>query len=324
MTPPLNECELDIVMKLLIKDFTKAQIRKKLGLKPSTLANRLRRLEDLGFIERDGKYLIKVLKKTLPSSHMHPRVTRNQVHMKLNKRGHAYNFRIIFPNEKDLRKKPNVINELRKGKLTKLPFDSLKFTKDKNSIWINKETLTIYSNNSYYSDDALLTKFRALKEIDTLVKNLKQRFEFRGIYGIEVFREHYGLIFNKFAKWVLKQGKKFYLKDKGNKAILWVDDSRKDDINLEEFEGKDALKINKADKFFESQEKTDWKVTPEFILNGFAETTEAIKKNAGQLEYFGENMVSHVAIMKRIDKKLDTMDKREERFVKAIEGLAEK
>lgn len=45
-----------------------------------------------------------------------------------------------------------------------------------------------------------MSKFTALKDLDNLVKYLKDKFNFKGIYGIEIFREHYGLIFNEFAK----------------------------------------------------------------------------------------------------------------------------
>lgn len=306
MTPPKNRCELDIVLDLLVKEFTKAQIRKKLNIKSSTLANRLRRLEDMGYITRKGKYIINVLKTSIPSSHKHPRVTKNQVHIKLNKRGHAHNFKVIFPNEEDLRKKPKVINEFRLKKIEKLSFGSYKLKKDKNSIWINKESLTIYSRNSYYSKNALHSKFRALKEVDILIYNLRGRFDFKGIYGIEIFREHYGLIFNKFAKWLLKEGKKMYVRNNGNKAILWVDNSRKDDINLEEFEGKDPLKINKADEYFDSHERTNFNVTPERVLKKFKDTDKkvsshdkVIDKAIGTLGKYDKEIALHLKVEKR-------------------------
>ena len=294
-------CELGKVHRLLKQDKTKKQIREILNIKPSTLANRLRRLENLGAIERKGKYIIKVLR----SSHLNPEVTKNQVHKKLNKRGHAFNFKVVLPNEKDLRIKDKVREEIKKKKLTKLPFGSLKLIKDKNTIWINRNSITIYSNNSYYSKDALHSKFRALKEIDNLVIYLKDRFELRGMYGIEVFREHYGLIFNKFAEWTLKRGIKLYVKDKGNKAILWVDDSRKDDINLKEFEGKDPLKMNHADNYFNSHEKTGWKVTPEFNLmvqeNQLKineQLAEQGKRNTQNLNNYAVHLKAHVQSVK--------------------------
>ncbi len=300
MDTPKKRCELDIVLKLLSHGLTKNQVRKKLGIKTSTLSNRLRRLEDLGCIERQGKFIIKVLR----SSHLHPRVTKNQVHIRLNKRGHAFNFKILFPNEKNLLEKQKVKHELKVRNLTRLPFGSLKLIKDKCSIWINKESLTIYSNNSYYSKNALHSKFGALKDVDNLVRSLKERFGFIGMYGIEIFREHYGLIFNKFAQWILKRGDRLYVKEKGNKTILWVDSSRKDDIGLKEFEGHDPLQINSAEDYFESHERTRWKVTPETVLKMFTAAGELIKKNAENAQYYGENMRTHIGLMKGIEKNL--------------------
>jgi len=255
MVTPEKKGELDIVLSLLLSGLTKQQIRKKLNIKPTALANRLRRLEDLGCIERKGKYIINVLR----SSHVNPRVTKNKVHKSFNKRGHAHNFKIYFPKETNLKQKPKVRQEEKLKQLEKLSFGSLKFIKKKYTIWINKDTLTIYSNNSYYSDNALHSKFQALKDVDNLVQELKDRFQFNGKYGIEIFREHYGLIFNKFANWLLKQKKKLYVQDMKGKTILWVDDSRKDDKGLTEFEGHDPLKINNADTFFKSHDDTNWK-----------------------------------------------------------------
>ncbi len=289
-----KRCELDIVLSLLVKGYTKKKIRDKLDIKTTTLSNRLRRLEDLGCIERKGKYVINVLQ----SSHLNPKVTKNQVHKKLNKRGHAFNFKIIFPNEKNLKTKRNVQSELKLKKLEKLQFGSLKLIKDNNTIWINKDSLTIYSKNSYYSENAMHSKFRAMKDIDNLIYYLRGRYEFKGIYGIEVFREHYGLIFNEFAKWMLKKKKKMYVKNVNNKTIFWIDDSRKDDIGLKEFESSDPLKINSADNLFKSHEETGWKVTPEFILKGFAEQNKAIKGNADNINNYAKHLRAHVQSVK--------------------------
>ncbi len=300
MDTPKKRCEIGIVLNLLSKGFNKKEVREKLNIKPSALSNHLRRLENSGYIERRGNYVINVL----GSSYSHPRVTKNQVHNRLNKRGHAFNFKILFPNEKNLLEKQKVKYEFKVRNLTRLPFGSLKLIKDKCSIWINKESLTIYSNNSYYSKNALHSKFRALKDVDNLVRSLKERFGFTGMYGIEIFREHYGLIFNKFAQWILKRGDKLYVKEKGNKTILWVDNSRRDDIGLEEFEGDDPLQINSADNYFESHERTKWKVTPENVLKMFNAAGELIKKNAENAQYYGNNQVTHVRLMKNIDKNL--------------------
>jgi len=300
---PMKRCEIEEVLRLLSIGKTKQEIKKILSLKSSALSNHLRRLENLGCIERKDKFITNVLS----SSHLHPKVSKNQVHIKLNKRGHAFNFKILFPNEKNLQEREKVRQEEKQGKFEKLKFGTLKFSKDGNTIWINKGSLTIYSNNSYYSDNALHSKFKALKEIDNLVIQLKDRFGFTGIYGIEVFREHYGLIFNQFAQWILKGGRKMYAKDNKNKTVLWVDNSRKDDIGMQEFEGENPISINRADNFFVSQEKTGWKVTPEFVLDAFGQQVginkqfgEQINKVTENQMIFAENMKSHISAIQEL------------------------
>ena len=254
-----NENELGVVLKLFSDGLTKKQVRTKLKLSKTNLSNYLRKLEILGNIKRTGKYEVKVISSSLT----HHRVAINSINSKLNKRGHAHNFKILFPQETDdLRLKP-LIQEFSKERIKALKFGSLRFSYKRFTIWINKSTLTVYSNNSYYSDDALMSKFTALKEVDNLVRYLKDKFKFRGIYGIEIFREHYGLIFNEFAKWTLERNEKMEIKDKGNKSIIWVDDSKEDDIGLKEFEGSNPLEVNNADNLFKSHVKTHWSETPE-------------------------------------------------------------
>jgi len=293
MVTPKKRSELDIVLHYLKLGYSKKKIRETLNIKTTTLANRLRRLEDLGCIERKGKYIINVLR----SSHTNPRVTKNKVNknMNFNKRGHAHNFKIYFPKEKNLKEKPKVRTEEKLNQLERLKFGSLKFIKKKYTIWINKDSLTIYSNNSYYSDNALHSKFYALKDVDNLVQELKGRYNFKGKYGIEVFREHYGLIFNKFAKWLIGKNKKLYVQDIKGKTILWVDNSRKDDIGLTEFEADDPQRINSADDFFKSKEKTGWKDdTPKVETN-----TKEIANLKGvfpAMEEYNKNLKLHIAV----------------------------
>jgi len=319
-----NENELASIIRSISDGLTKKEIRKKLNISKTNLSNYLRKLETNGNIERIGKYQIKLITSSL----IHPRVTINQVNSKLNKRGHAHNFKVIFPQEiEDLRLKPlikELINSNTKKPITTLPFGSLRFSYKRFTIWINKSTLTIYSSNSYYSDNALHSKFRALKEIDLLINYLKNKFNIKGIYGIEIFREHYGLVFNKFAEWLLDRKEKMEVKDKGNKSILWVDDSKEDDIGLKEFEGINPLDLNNADKLFESHEKTNWKVTPEFTLEALNKLTsiqienqkQLIETNSQLLEYRKENK-SHLELIKQWKKSNDAWRKDQVKKIKS-------
>lgn len=315
-----KRCELAVVLRLLSEGKRKDEILKILEISKenrSSLGNALRRLEKRGCIIRHGKFEVQVLRSSLNN----PEVTINQINRKMNKRGHAHNFTILFPQEKDLRKKPEVQNLFKKRDkndpekrwLEELGFGSLKMSLNRYTVWINKESLTLYSNNSYYSKDAFKTKFMAMKEVDLAVRYLKKKFQFKGIYGIEIFREHYGLIFNKFAQWLLKKGRKMRVKDKGNKSILWVDDSEEDDIGLKEFEGKDPHDINSADeKFFEQHEKTGWKVGPEFVLEGFSkqqqisgQIIEATKDIKPTMDHLTVNLKTHFAVLDKIGEASD-------------------
>jgi len=300
-----NKSELTTILHLLRVGLTKQKIREKLEISKSNFSNYLGKLEKLGYIKREGKFKVNVLTSSLS----HPRVTLIPVDKKLNKRGHAFNFKILFPSEENLKKKQLVKEFLnrkpRKGKNFKrvptvLPFGSIKFSFKRNTIWINKESLTIYTNNSYYSKDALHSKFRALQDIDNLTNQLKVKFGFKGIYGIEIFREHYGLIFNKFAEWLLSQKRKLDVKNMKNKSILWVDDSKEDDIGLKEFEADKPLRANKSDEYFKECDETDWKVTPKFTL-------EAINKVTANQVMFDKNFQSHLEVIKKLGIAVDEL-----------------
>ena len=297
-----NEFELDEVLRLISIPLTKKQVREKLGISKSDLSYYLNKLELSGNIKRIGKYEIKILS----SSIIHPRVTRNHIVSKLNKRGHAHNFKVLFPQEtEDLRLKPLIKQAIALERIQTLNFGSLKFSYKRFTIWINKATLTIYSNNSYYSDDALISKFTALKDLDKLIVYLKDKFKIKGIYGIEIFREHYGLIFNQFAKWLLDKGSKMEIKDKGNKSILWVDDSKDDDIGLKEFESPNPLIINNADTLFESHLRTNWKVTPEFTLEALNKLTSAITQTGTQLLDYRQENKGHMELLTKWKQEAD-------------------
>ena len=86
-----------------------------------------------------------------------------------------------------------------------------------------------------------------------------------------------------------------YVEDKKGKSILWVDKSRKDDVGLEEFEGEDPMKINNADGFFQSKDKTGWKDdTPQVERN-----TKEVANMKGvfpAMEEYNKNLKLHIQV----------------------------
>ena len=289
--------ELDTILHLISLGFTKREIRDRRHMSKSALSNHLAKLEEMKCIERQGKFIIKYLR----SSPINPGVTNKVSKKEMNKRGHAFNFKIYFPQEKtNLKEKIEVRKDLKNKRLKVLPFGSYQLIKNKNTIWINNHNLTIYCNKSYYSADALKSKFGALRDVDILVKNLRDKYNFKGSYGIEVFREHYGIIFNKFAKWLLDKGLKLTIKDEGDKSILWVDDSRKDDLGLKEFEGSNPIEVNQASDFFESCERTGWKVTPEFTLEAINKIIKVQLDDKKQLGEFAFALNKHIPAYEKL------------------------
>lgn len=308
----MNKCEHDNRGKVAIKNLDaleqtlnlikigkgKGELRKLLKVSPSALANRLKRIENLGAINLIGKYQIEITGSSLK----HPEVTRTLVDKKLNKRGHANNFTILFPNEKNLWEKERIKKEFSQKKIKKLGFGSYQLSYKGFTIWINKNSLTIYSSNSYFSKDALKSKFWALKDVDNLSKYLKGRFELRGIYGIKCFREHYGIIFSKFAEWLLGQKRKMHVKDKGEESILWIDDSMKDNIGdkvkLKEFEGKNPQKINTVDEWGKDMDEEGWTKTSK-IKGEIGKNEKEIANLKGVfpvMEDYNKNLKLHIEV----------------------------
>jgi hypothetical protein len=100
-----------------------------------------------------------------------------------------------------------------------------------------------------------------------------------------------------------------YVKDNKGKSILWVDKSRKDDIGLMEFEGKNPIIINNADTFFKSHEQHGFKIDADFTLNGFNVLTNACKQNADNLGNYAKNLKSHVKSIKQLGKSVKELTK---------------
>ena len=304
--------ELGEILRLLSIGFNKHQVREKLKLSKSNFSNYLSKLENSGNIKRIGKYEVKVLSSSLN----HYKVTRTLIDKKLNKRGHAHNFNIVFEKPQDLWKNPIILSKIAESKAQRLKTGVIALNYKKYRVWINKSTLTIYSSNSYFSNNAVYSKFTALRDLDKFLVYFKDKYQIKGIYGIEIFREHYGLIFNKFAEWILSQGKKMEVKDKGNKSILWVDDSKDDDIGLKEFEGISPLDVNNADNLFESHERTNWKVTPEFTIEAINKLTNAQIKTDTQLLQFSQQIKSHLALIQEYRKENINWRKSESKKIK--------
>jgi len=289
---------LEETLNLIKINKGKGELRRLLKISPTALSNRLKRLEKLGVINLVGKYEMQITGSSLK----HPKVTRTLIDKKLNKRGHAYGTSIVFSQSNDLWNNKKVVKELKQKRIKRLGYGSYRLNYKGFTVIINKEDFTVYAKkgNSLFSKDALKSRFFALNDLDNLAKYLKGRYDLKGIYGLGIFREHYGIIFNQFAKWLLSKGRKMEVKDKGNKAIIWVDDSKEDDIGLKELEGVDAMKMNTADKFFDSKDKTGWNDdTPQVEENkkDIDKLVDAQVEGSRQLLAYADQNKEHLALI---------------------------
>jgi len=160
-------------------------------------------------------------------------------------------------------------------------------------IWLNKKSIVIYDKESYFSTTALESrKIAVYSMIETLniLKN-KLNIEF-DITDFKVSRHHYSLIKNNLAIQCDKEGKRINI---FNKNGLWftIDNS----YNLHEAETLhpetaliDSIGLQ---NYLNSHKDTNWKVTPQFLL-------ESINQVTNNQLMFAKNLESHVKAMNDI------------------------
>lgn len=158
-------------------------------------------------------------------------------------------------------------------------------------IWLGKQ-IVIYDKNSYFGINSIESKKLGIWELQESVIAIEKAL---GIhlegYKFSCRREHHSIIQNCLAIQCNKEGKSILIK---NEKGYWfsIDNS----LNLHEAEAIshdsliDALGIQ---KYFNSHKETNFKVTPEFIL-------EAFKKVSDNQTMYAENMVSHVEAIKTL------------------------
>ncbi len=313
----------------------KGDLRRLLRISPTALSNRLKRLENLGVINLVGKYEMQITGSSLK----HPKVTRTLIDKKLNKRGHAWGVSIVFSQKNDLWNNKQLLKEFKKGRAKKLKYGSFKLDYKGFTIIINKEDFTVYAKkgNSHFSSDALKSKFMALKDLDNLAKYLKGRYDLKGIYGLRIFREHYGIIFDKFATWILEQGRKLTIRDEKGRAIIWVDDSKEDDIGLKERESSDPMKANTMDEWGKDMDEEGWTKTSEIKkrignneesivgvskdVEGIAENTKKLSQELMNSTLVDKQIFSKVSV---IEGALDKLANNQAKIVMEIKDLKER
>ncbi len=172
----------------------------------------------------------------------------------------------------------------------------------------------MYDINSFIGVTSLELRKLAVWGLKTILEalesKLKVSLKLNGIYEFKVSREHYALMKNNLAIQCNKDKEKIYVYDKGG---LWfcIDNS----YNLDEAEtlGNNAMIDNLGvQRYFNSHKATNFKVTPEFILECFSKMFVINNKLEQQIsshlnlikEYRKENISWRKKKIKEIRKEL--------------------
>lgn len=308
-----------ICFRLLKQGKSPSQICKQLNIKKQKLNYYLTTLKQQGYIKKIGYGVWEILKDYDPKEvKKSTQVTKNTTHEICTSynpnttRGHAFMFHLKLPsNLKNWNRRSEL---LERSGISFKPLGNLgggqRIIFKGRNIHLKSKALIIYDRSSYFSDLASETKSTAIYEFISLIESLERHlganFKIKGKHVFKVSREHYGLVKNIMAKQYNKEGKKLMIENLHG-VWLGIDNS----FNIDEIEvfknrhpeqEKAVINSEGLKGYFNSHEKTDFKVTPEFILN----TMNGIQQN--QL-IFDKNMKSHLEVLNKIGNAIERFDK---------------
>lgn len=275
------------------------QISEKYSIPKQTICYSVDKLKKLECIEQVGKGVsssYKYLKDVPiePNDTLKVKVGLREI------RGHAFMWNIefleeaydwiqIIKNYKKRHKRPKLsFKMICRGKVPRIIFKNRK-------IWLTKSGITIYESLNFLGKSSFEVKGSAVFEMDRLIKGLIKEFGLRmQNYRFKCSKEHFAHVNNQIARQFNDRKQKIKVECDGK--WFWIDFS--DGINEEETN--DANVSVQAQKFYHSQVKTGFKYTPEVLEESMKKRDRAIQKNAENLDYYAENMKSHVGAVQEL------------------------
>jgi len=196
--------------------------------------------------------------------------------------GDGYDWKQIITNYKKKYKKSTLTFKMICG--GKVPRTIFKQRK----IWLTKKGLTIYEPLDFFGKSSFTVKGTAVFEMDRLIKDLIKKLNLNmQHYRFKCSREHFAHVKNEMARQFNDTKQKIYVEFDGKH--FWVDHSHGEN----EEETDDANTSVQAKKFYESQLKTKFGVTPEIILGNQKKTDEQISKLTGAIAETGEQLLDY-------------------------------
>jgi predicted transcriptional regulator len=287
--------EFDI-WECLKKGLNPKKISIELNVSLQNISYYLRRFKSRGVIERKGYGVWEV--KTLTNDTFNPK--------KKEVRGHAFIWKVKLPKGidwLDILVKKNI--EFKQVGIKNTP----RILIEKRKIWLGKRNIIIYEPISYLAESSIECRKLAVYKLMELIRRLEEKFAIslktsKG-YLFTPRREHYSLIKNDLAIQCNRNQEKIYVYDKYGWWFC-IDDS----YNLSEAENKTTKQTNGltqniyAQKFFNSQKKTDWKVTPEFVLESLGKMLKVQEMNSQNIVKHQRVLDEMLITLKMIQKKL--------------------
>jgi DNA-binding transcriptional ArsR family regulator len=147
-------------------------------------------------------------------------------------------------------------------------------------VWLGENYITIFEPklNSYFAVNPVEAKKEAIFSLLNTIKLIQEiTGDFK--YKFTCKRQHYGFVNNKEAMFFERKGQRILIK---NEKGYWfsIDYSQNLYKEAETIHSKDAdIDGLGYQGLMNSHEKTNFKVTPDFILQGFQSLTQASKEN---------------------------------------------
>jgi predicted transcriptional regulator len=304
------------IISMLGEGTNLAKIKKTLNISKQNLNYYLKELKKRGYIYNKGDGWYELTDKGKKSTEYTNKLAPNMC------RGHAYVWKIDLPktitgwNKRiDILKKKKIRFEL-VGVSKNIPRIKVKGCK----VWLCNNHIRIFDKKgkSYFGSTAREARDLALYKLMNIIGSLENKL---GILfrpsDIHLKKEHYSLIKNDLAKELNNRSVRVRVRNESGEWLM-VDDSMEDGGELETV-GKNACETNlNLQDWFNSHERTNFKVTPEFILkvmNGIQQNQLGFDKNTlTHLGILGEigGMLKKLGIA--VDKLNETLDHKNNYF----------
>ncbi len=288
------------------------KISKDLNLSKQRVGYYISSLKDRNLIKMNHQGVWEIvrnyeLKESKKSTRVH-RLTPDTSHKSFDSfqpdtiRGHAYQFKLELPanlhnwdRREELLQRLNISYEPLKylfGGGQKIVFKGRK-------IHLTNNSIIIYEKASYFAEKSEDALSRAMMDVLVLIRSLE--YELRanfayaqGKWKVKPTKQHYALIKNALAGLYNKPKKEKLEVFDGKGLWLLIDNS----WNLEELEAVHSV-TSPVDSqgikgWMNSMKATDFKVTPEFVLNSLAENSKQMKEAVELNLFYGEHHKSHV------------------------------